>query len=66
MNNNLKNRGKCVTVQRSNKSLFRQMIRTADTAVTEHVEVLLARRRQLWEMEMYTNKTIGGRREKLT
>ena len=45
MNNNLKKCDMWVTVQRSNKSSVRQMIRIADTTVTEHVEVLLANRK---------------------
>jgi hypothetical protein len=42
MNNNLSKCDIWVTVQRSNKSSARQMIRIADTTVTDHVEVLLA------------------------
>jgi len=45
MNNNLKKCDIWVTVQRSNMSSVRQMIRTADTTVTQHVEVLLANRK---------------------
>jgi hypothetical protein len=45
MNNNLKKCDTWVTVQRSNKSSVRQMIRTADKRVTGHVEVLLANRK---------------------
>jgi hypothetical protein len=47
MNTNLKNCDKWATVQKSNKYSFRQMIRTADTTITEHVEDLLANRKAI-------------------
>lgn len=46
MNNNL-NYDIWVIVQRSNKSSVRQMIRIADTTVTQHVKVLLVNRKAI-------------------